>query len=65
MKTSLSGERKQSPKSKKHRIPFRINPQRNIPRHTAIKITKIKDNSKSNKGKSLKIELPFDPTNVP
>ena len=62
MKTSLSWERKQSTKSKKHRIPFRIDPQRNRPRHIAIKITKIKENSKSNKGKSLKIELPYDPT---
>ena len=46
---------KQSIKSRKHRVPGRINPMRNIPRYIAIKITKIKDkekNIKSNKGKA-------------
>ena len=32
------------------RVPGRINPRRNTPRHTVIKLTKIKD-KKSNKGK--------------
>ena len=29
-------------KSKKHRVPYRINPRRNMPRHTLIKLTKTK-----------------------
>ena len=33
-------------KSKKHRVPGRINPRRNTPRHTVIKLTKIKDRDK-------------------
>ena len=37
-----------------HRVSYRINPRRNIPRHILIKLTKIKDreNIKSNKGKA-------------
>jgi len=38
---------KQSIKSRKHRVPGRINPMRNIPRYIAIKITKIKDKEKN------------------
>ena len=38
---------KQSIKSRKHRVPRRINPMRNIPRYTVIKMTKIKDNEKN------------------
>ena len=41
---------KQSIKSRKHRVPGRINPMRNIPRYIAIKITKIKDKEKILKG---------------
>ena len=40
---------------KVQRVPDRINPRRDIPRHIAIKLTKIKDkekNIKSNKGKA-------------
>ena len=29
-----------------HRVPGRINPSRNMPRHTVIKLTKIKDKEK-------------------
>ena len=36
-------ERKQSTKSRKHGVPGRINARRNTPRHTVIKLTKIKD----------------------
>ena len=43
---SLTRERKQSTKSRKHRVPGRINPRRNTPRHTVIKLTKIKDRDK-------------------
>ena len=46
MKTSLTRERKQSPKSRKCRVPGRINPRRNTMRHTVIKLTKIKDKEK-------------------
>ena len=28
------------------RVPYRINPRRNMPRHTVIKLTKIKDKEK-------------------
>ena len=29
------------------RVPGRVNPRRNMPRHTVIKLTKIKDKEKS------------------
>ena len=54
LKTSLIQERKQSPKSRKHRVLGRIN-SRNAPRHTVITPTKIREeekNTKSNKGKA-------------
>ena len=41
MKTSLIWERKESVKSRKHRVPCRINPRRNTPRHILIKQYKI------------------------
>ena len=28
------------------RVPYRINPRRNLPRHTVIKLAKIKDKEK-------------------
>ena len=36
------------------RVPYRINPRRNTPRHVLIKLTKVKhkEDVKSNKGKS-------------
>ena len=37
------------------RVPYRINPRRNMPRHTLIKLSKIKHkkkNIKSSKGKA-------------
>ena len=43
---SLTWERKQSPKSRKPRVPHRINPRRNMLRHILIKKTKIKDKEK-------------------
>ena len=42
LKTSLKWGRKQPPKSKKPRIPNRINPRQNTPRHILIKLMKIK-----------------------
>ena len=32
--------------SRKHRVPGRINPRRSTPRHTAVKLIKIKDKDK-------------------
>ena len=46
MKTSLTWERKELPKFRRFRVPGRINPRRNMPRHTVIKLTKIKDKEK-------------------
>ena len=37
------GEKKQSPKSRKQAVSGRMNPRRNMPRHTVIELTKIKD----------------------
>ena len=46
LKTSLTWERKQPPKSRKRRVPYRINPRRNMPRHIVIKLTKNKGKEK-------------------
>ena len=43
LKTSQTCRRKQSPKSRKHRVPNRIKPKRTTPRHIIIKMAKIKD----------------------
>ena len=29
-----------------HRVPYRVNPRRNIPRHIVIKLAKVKDKEK-------------------
>ena len=42
MKISTAWKRKQLIKSKRHRVPYRINPRRNTPRHILIKLTKTK-----------------------
>ena len=39
-------ERKESPKSRKHRVSGRINPRRNALRHIIMKMTKNKDKEK-------------------
>ena len=33
-------------KSRKHKVPYRINPRRNMPRQILIKLTKIKHKEK-------------------
>ena len=33
---------KETIKSRKHKVPYRINPRRNMPRHILINLTKIK-----------------------
>ena len=50
-------ETKQLAKSRKHRVPYRINPRRNRPRNTVVKLMKIKDqreNMKRNEEKATK-----------
>ena len=42
LKIAPRGKRKQSTKSKRHRVPYRINPRRNTPRQILIKLTKTK-----------------------
>ena len=42
LKISPIWKKKQSIKSKRHRVPHKINPRRNIPRHILIKLTKTK-----------------------
>ena len=42
LKISPTWKRKQSLKSKRHRVLYRINPRRNTPRHILIKLTKTK-----------------------
>ena len=51
MKISPRWKRKESIKSKRHRVPFRRNPRINTPRHILIKLTKTKQKEyKSSKG---------------
>ena len=52
-------------KSKKHRVPYRINPRRNTSRHMVIKLTEIKQKQKYYKqqrkgNKSHLRENPYD-----
>ena len=42
----ITWERKQPIMSRKHRVPGRINPRGNTPRHLVIKLTEIKDKGK-------------------
>ena len=42
MKTYLNGERNSHPVQETQRVPNRINPRQNTPRHILIKLTKIK-----------------------
>ena len=46
MKISLRWERKQSPRSRKHRVLYRVNSRRNTPRHIGVQLTEIKDQEK-------------------
>ena len=59
MKTSLTCERKESPKSRKHRDPYRINPQRNTLRHIVIKMTKITDRERMLKATREKQKITY------
>ena len=60
MKISPTWKRKWSIKPKRHRVPYRINPRRNTPRHILIKLTKtkhkeriFKQQGRSNKGNPI------------
>lgn len=46
VKISLRWERKQSPRSRKHRVLYRVNSRRNTPRHIGVQLTEIKDQEK-------------------
>ena len=43
VKTSLTWKTKQSLKSRKYRVPYRVNPKRKASRHIVIKMKTIKD----------------------
>ena len=58
-KTSLTWERKQPPKSRKCRVPYRINPRRNTPRHILIKLTKIQSKEKVLKAAREKQQITY------
>ena len=59
MKTSLIWERKLSNKSRKRRVPYRINPRRNIPRHILIKLSNIKYKEKILKAAREKQQITY------
>ena len=46
------------------RLPDRINPQRNMPRHTVIKLTKIKDKEKLLKAAREKGQITYKGTPI-
>ena len=58
-KTCLTWERKQSPKSRKLRVPGRIHPRRKTPRHIVIKLTRIKDKEKLLKATREKQQMTY------
>ena len=58
-KTSLTWERKESPKSRKHRVPYRIKLRRNRSRHILIKLTKIKYKEKTLKAEREKQQIVY------
>ena len=50
---------KESPKSRKHKVPYRINPRRYTTRHILIKLTKIKFKEKILKAKREKQKIKY------
>ena len=52
-------ESKQSIKSRKCRVPFKINPRRNTPRHILIKLSKIKYKEKILKAAKEKQQITY------
>ena len=54
MKISSTWKQKYSIKSKRRRVPYRINPRRNTPRHILTKLTKTKHKERILKAKTAK-----------
>ena len=46
------------------RVPYKINPRRNTPRHTIIKLTKIKDKEKTLKAARKKKQITYKGTPI-
>ena len=63
MKISPTWERKQSPNSRKRRVPGRINPK-NTPRYIVIKMTKIKDKERILKAAREKQQITYKGTPI-
>ena len=59
MKISPTWIRKYSIKSMRHRVPYRINPRRNTPRHILIKLIKIKHKEKVLKAAREKKQITY------
>ena len=59
MKTSLIWLREDPIKSRKRRVPYRINPKRNMPRHILIKLSKINYKEKILKTAKEKQQLTY------
>ena len=59
MKTSLIWERRSLIKSRKHRVPYKINPRRNMPKHILIKLSKIKYKEKILKAAREKQQITY------
>ena len=51
-------------KSRKGRVPARINPRRNMPRHTVIKLTRITDKVKLLKAKREQQQTTYKGTSI-
>ena len=61
---SLTWQRKQVPKSTKHRVPYRINLKRNTLRYIILKMTKIKDKERILKAAREKQQITYKGTPI-
>ena len=61
-KTSLIWEKKESLKSRKYSVPYRMNPKRNTSRHIIIKITKIQVKERILKSAKKMQQITYDKT---
>ena len=59
MKISPTWKRKWSIKSKKYRVPYRIHPRGNMPRHILIKLTKTKHKERPLKATREKLQVTY------
>ena len=55
---------KETIKSKRHRVPHRINPRRNMPRHILIKLTKTKHKERILKATREKQQVTYTGTPI-